>query len=82
MAFNPKARALRISASLPNTDDFLDLDAYNKLFKQMIAVQVDSSGNEVVPGQKAKMEDAHRTVVAGAISAHIERLTLERAGKK
>ena len=82
MAFNPKARALRISASLPNHDDFLDLEAYNKLYKQMIAVQVDSSGNEVVAGQRTRMEDAHRVVVAGVISAHIERLTLERAGKK
>ena len=75
-----KTQINKMMGMLPNRDDMMSLDEYNKYYKQMIQNQVDSSGNELP--QKKDIEEQHRNIISSALQSKMKQLKIDRSKNK
>jgi len=68
---------LRLSKFLPDQDNLLSLDQYNKMYREMLERQKAISTQEDVE----KIEDQHRTIVSNCLSSKVKNMKKERNKK-
>lgn len=74
-----KAISAKLSAYLPNPDDFMDLQTYNKLYSNMIKNQTDEKGNDLP--QKEQLEEQHKGLRTSMIKMKIADMKNQRKKK-
>ena len=69
-----KAVISKLSRFLPDEENLLSLEQYNKLYKDMLNRRKEVDSKENVE----QIEDQHRTIIATALSGKIKSLKKER----
>jgi hypothetical protein len=77
MFSSSKTVVSKLSRFLPDEENLLSLDQYNKLYKDMLERRMEVDSKENVE----KIEDQHRTIIASAISGKIKSMKKERQKK-
>jgi hypothetical protein len=74
-----KSVAAKMMAYLPNADDFMDLQTYNKLYVDMIKNQTNDKG-ETLP-QKAQLEEQHKELRSNILKTKLNEMKKNRNKK-
>ena len=74
-----KSQINKMMTMLPNKDDYMSIEEYNKYYKQMMKNQVDKDGNELP--QKQELEKQHRTIISNALQTKMKQLKIQREKK-
>jgi hypothetical protein len=74
MFSSSKTVVSKLSRFLPDDENLLSLDQYNKLYKDMLNRRKEVDTKENVE----QIEDQHRTIIASALSGKIKSLKKER----
>ena len=74
MFSSSKTVVSKLSRFLPDEENLLSLDQYNKLYKDMLNRRKEVDTKENVE----QIEDQHRTIIASALSGKIKSLKKER----
>jgi hypothetical protein len=74
MFSSSKTVVSKLSRFLPDEENLLSLDQYNKLYKDMLSRRKEVDSKENVE----QIEDQHRTIIASALSGKIKSLKKER----
>jgi hypothetical protein len=74
MFSSSKTVVSKLSRFLPDEENLLSLDQYNKLYKDMLERRKEVDSKENVE----QIEDQHRTIIASAISGKIKSMKKER----
>jgi hypothetical protein len=74
MFSSSKAVISKLSRFLPDEENLLALDQYNKLYKDMLNRRKEVDTKENVE----QIEEQHRTIIASAISGKIKSMKKER----
>ena len=74
MFSSSKTVVSKLSRFLPDEENLLSLDQYNKLYKDMLSRRKEVDTKENVE----QIEDQHRTIIASALSGKIKSLKKER----
>jgi len=74
MFSSSKAVISKLSRFLPDEENLLSLDQYNKLYKDMLNRRKEVDTKENVE----QIEEQHRTIIASAISGKIKSMKKER----
>lgn len=69
-----KAVISKLSRFLPDEENLLSLEQYNKLYKDMLERRKEVDSKENVE----QIEDQHRTIISSAISGKIKSMKKER----
>jgi hypothetical protein len=77
MFSSSKAVISKLSRFLPDEENLLELDQYNKLYKDMLNRRKEVDTKENVE----QIEEQHRTIIASAISGKIKSMKKERQKK-
>ena len=77
MLSSSKNISLRLSKFLPDEENLLPLDQYNKMYREMLERQKAISTQE----QIEKIEDQHRTIVSNCLSSKVKNMKKERNKK-
>jgi hypothetical protein len=74
MFSSSKTVVSKLSRFLPDEENLLSLDQYNKLYKDMLSRRKEVDTKENVE----QIEDQHRTIISTALSGKIKSLKKER----
>ena len=75
-----KQQINKMMSMLPNQNDLMSLEEYNKYYIQMLKNQTDKDGNELE--QKKIVEEQHRNIISHVLSSKMNSMKTKRNKNK
>jgi len=75
-----KQQINKMMSMLPNQNDLMSLEEYNRYYNQMLKNQTDKDGNELA--QKKIVEEQHRNIISHVLSSKMNSLKTKRNKNK